>query len=429
MVRFPRKILVWMSLLLTAYFLLRFLYTRILTTQWRSPCACCGSKLSTDTITPLGDNRTFIISPYFDNRVHNKSAVRILSIIHHEEVKDLYCWFCCTVNNSVVVSKAEIDIHTDRFGFPYGTTDLVCMEPPDCHAKYLSVHTSPSGNMAQLPLFQIQNRDVKPFSTNFTVCISTMYRNYNNVLQFIQTMEMYRILGAQRIMIYLNNCSSQVEKVMQYYITEGVLEVIPWPIQRYFTTDLQWLYSAKGKDIGYYGQMATLNDCIYRNMYRTKFVVLIDIDEIILPFEHQTWDSMMESLQQQNPGVGIFLFESHIFPQTVATDGNFSNISSWKSLPGFNILQYVHREPDKGENASGRKMIVDPRMVIQTSVHSVLKRIGGSMKVPIKTAQVYHNKMPKSPMTSLIEDKTIWRYNASLIRNVNKVLSQIDLQS
>ncbi|XP_075042229.1 glycosyltransferase family 92 protein F13G3.3-like [Mixophyes fleayi] len=430
MVRFPRKILAWMSLLL-AVVLLGFFYTKPLNInfpEWRSPCACCGSRLTTDTITPLGDNRTFIISPYFDNRVHNKSAVRVLSIIHHEEVKDLYCWFCCTVNNSVEVSKAEIDVHTDRFGFPYGTTDLVCMEPPDCHAKYLSVHTSPSGNMAQLPLFQIQNRDVKPFSTNFTVCISTMYRNYNNVLQFIQTMEMYRILGAQRIMIYLNNCSSQVEKVMQYYITEGVLEVIPWPIQRYFTTDHAWLYSANGKDIGYYGQMATLNDCIYRNMYRTKFVVLIDIDEIILPFKHQTWDRMMESLQQQNPGVGIFLFQNHIFPQTVATDGNFSNTSSWKNLPGFNILQYVHREPG-GKYLKAQKMIVDPRTVIQTSVHTVLKHIGGSTEVPFKTALIHHCKGPKYPNASLIEDKTIWRYNASLIRNVNKVLSQIDLQS
>ncbi|XP_075041994.1 beta-1,4-galactosyltransferase galt-1-like [Mixophyes fleayi] len=400
----------------------------MLTAQWRPPCACCGSKLTTNTITPLGDNRTFIISPYFDNRVHNKSAVRILSIIHHEEVKELYCWFCCTTNKAVEVSKAEIDIHTDRFDFPYGTTDLVCMEPPDCHAKYLSVHTSPSGNMTQLPLFQIQNRDVKPFSANFTVCISTMYRNYNNILQFIQVMEMYQILGAQRVMIYLNNCSSQVEKVMQYYIAEGVLEVIPWPIQRYLRTDRAWLYSSNNTDIGYYGQKATLNDCIYRNMYRTKFVVLNDIDEIILPFIHQTWDSMMESLQQQYAGVGIFLFENHIFPQTVATDGNFSNTSSWKSLSGFNILQYVHREPG-GKYLNARKMIVDPRMVIQTSVHTVLKHIGGSTKVPLKTALIHHCKGPKYPNASLIEDKNIWKYNASLIRNINKVLSQIDLRS
>ncbi|XP_063810589.1 beta-1,4-galactosyltransferase galt-1-like [Pseudophryne corroboree] len=432
--RITRKILMYMSVLLTAAFLLGILFTDPLNLplyHWRPPCTCCDRRLTTDTITPLRDNRTFIIAPYSDNRIHNNRAVRILSIIHHKEVKDLYCWFCCTVKKSVEVSQAEIDIHTDRFDFPYGTTDLVCMEPPGCYAKYLSVHTSPTGNITQLPLFRIQNLDMRPFSANFTVCISTMFGNYSNVLQFIQTMEMYRILGAQQVMIYLNNCSPQVEKVIQYYIAEGIVEVIPWPIQQYLRPARAWLYSMDVKDIEYYGQLATLNDCIYRNMFRSKFVLLNDIDEIILPIKHQTWDSLMESLQQQNPGVGVFLFENHIFPQTITTDGNFSNISSWKSLPGFNILQYIHREPDRSDYFNARKMIVDPRKVIQTSVHSVLKSIGDSKEVSLETALVYHCRTPLQKSlnkSSLIEDKTIWRYNASLIRNVNTVLSQVDLQ-
>ncbi|XP_063806560.1 beta-1,4-galactosyltransferase galt-1-like isoform X3 [Pseudophryne corroboree] len=432
MASISRKNLMYMFILLTATFLLGY-FTKPLNPllyHWRPPCTCCDRRLTTDTITPLRDNRTFIIAPYSDNRIHNNRAVRILSIIHHKEVKDLYCWFCCTVNNSVKVSQAAIDIHTDRFGFPYSTTDLVCMEPPGCHAKYLSVHKSPTGNMTQLPLFRIQNQDTRPFSANFTVCISTMFGNYSNVLQFIQTMEMYRILGAQRVMIYLNNCSTQVEKVIQYYIAEGIVEVIPWPIQQYLRPSRSWRYSVHAMDVGYYGQVTTLNDCIYRNMYRSKFVLLNDLDEIILPIKHQTWDSLMESLQQQNPGVGVFLFENHIFSQTVTTDGNFSNISSWKSLPGSNILQHVHREPDRPNYFNARKMIVDPRKVIQTSVHSVLKSIGGSKKVSLEAALVYHCRTPLQKLlkTSLIEDKTIWRYNASLIRNVNTVLNQVDLQ-
>ncbi|CAN2390439.1 Glycosyltransferase family 92 [Pristimantis euphronides] len=355
--------------------------------------------------------------------------VRILSIIHHQEVKELYCYFYCSTN-SVSISKALIDMHSDRFGFPYVTTDILCAEPPDCNAAYLSVHTSLLGNITELPQFQIQNRQVEPFSANFTVCISTMYGNYSNVLQFIQTIEMYQILGAQRVMIYLNSCSPQMEKAMQYYIARRVLEVIDWPIERYLRPGKSWRHSVDPKDIGYYGQLATLNDCIYRNMYRTKFVLLNDIDEIILPFSHMSWDTLMSSLQQQNPNVGIFLFENHFFPQTVPTDGNFSDISSWKDVPGYNILQYVHREPDRPNYFNARKLIVDPRKVIQTSVHSILKGYGGQVQVSLKTALVYHcralqNKLPK---TSLIEDKTIWKHNATLIRNVNKVLGEISFQ-
>ncbi|XP_063791586.1 beta-1,4-galactosyltransferase galt-1-like [Pseudophryne corroboree] len=430
MVSASMRNLTYMYVLLTGAFLLGFFTNHLnpALNRWRPPCICCDRRLTADTITPLRDNRTFIIAPYIDTRIQ-KRAVRILSIIHHKEVKELYCWFCCTVNKSVEVSRAQIDILGDRFGFPYGTTNLVCMEPPDCHAKYLSVHTSPTGNMMQLPLFRIQNQDR---SANFTVCISTMYGNYSNVLQFIQTMEMYRILGAQRVTIYLNNCSTQVEKLLQYYVAEGFVELIPWPIEQYLTVARRWHHSMEAKDIGYYGQMATLNDCIYRNMYRSMYVLLNDMDEIILPIKHRTWDSLMESLQQQNPDVGVFIFENRIFPRTVATDGNFSNTSSWKSLPGFNILQHVHREPERPGHFNPRKMIVDPRKVYQTSVHNVLKSIGGSKRVSVETALLYHCRDPHQnnlPKTSLIEDKTLWRYNASLITNVNMVLSQVDLQS
>ncbi|KAM4696008.1 uncharacterized protein WCC33_014732 [Rhinophrynus dorsalis] len=385
----------------------------------------CSSKLPVDTITPLKDNKSFIIAPYYDDRERN--IIRILAVIHHADVKELYCYLCCSVDSSIYIVKAEIDIHSDRFAFPYGLTDIICPLPTDCRPTYISVHGSPYEDVTQLTKFKIQNLERNEFEANFTVCISTMYGNYSNVLQLIQTIEMYKLLGAQKVMIYLNNCSSQVEDVLQYYVREGTVELIPWQIQRYLKPSRRWRHEADDNtDLGYYGQITTLNDCIYRNMYRSRFVILNDQDEIILPYKHQTWDTMMESLQQQNPEVGIFLFENHIFPQTVATDGNFSDISAWKKVPGFNILQYVHREPDRPDYFNARKMILDPRKVIQTSVHSVLKSYGGFIEVSLEIALVHHCRgplQPALPKASLIEDKAIWRYNASLIRNVNKVLN------
>ncbi|NP_001089439.1 uncharacterized protein LOC734489 [Xenopus laevis] len=385
----------------------------------------CGGRAPDDTITPLKDRRSFIISAYEDNR--NKNIIRILGIVHHKEVKELYCYFCCHSNVEVHTTKAEIDLHQDRFGFPYGLADIICTEPPDCGATFVSVHSSPSEIVHNLTSFPIRNREPVQFTANFTICISTMHGNYSNVLQFIQTIEMYKILGAQKVMVYLNNCSRQMEEVLQYYTKEGTVEVIPWHIQRYLKMSNSWLYPNDDTEIGYYGQMSTLNDCIYRNMYSSKFVVLNDQDEIILPFKHRTWDNMMESLQRENPDVGIFLFENHIFPQTAVSDGNFTNTSSWNGVPGFNLLQFIHREPDRPDHFNARKMIVDPRAVVQTSVHSTLKQYRNSKYVPLETALVYHCRGPlqaKLSRAALIEDKTIWRYNDSLIQNVNQMLTK-----
>ncbi|XP_075691183.1 uncharacterized protein LOC142659196 [Rhinoderma darwinii] len=382
-----------------------------------------------DTITPLRGNKTFVIAPYYDNREGN--LVRVLGIIHHAEVKTLFCYFFCYKQKDLLLSKAIIDMHEDRFGFPFGLADIKCDEPPQCQASHMYLDESSDGNITLMPRFKIQNRERGGFSANFTVCISTMYGNYSNALQFIQTIEMYKLLGAQRVTIYVKNCSQQVENIMDYYSKEGTVEVVPWSIQTYLRPSKKWhSKDSDDKDIGYYGQMSTLNDCLYKNMYRSKYVVFNDLDEIILPFEDMTWDSMMERLQRENPDVGVFMFESHIFPQTAVVDGNFPGVSSWKDVPGFNLLNHVQREPIRLNVFNGRKMIVDPRKVIQTSVHSVLKSYGKSLNVPQQTALIYHCRGPHQPNLNrslLINDQTIWKYNVSLIRNVNQVLNQISL--
>ncbi|XP_068270247.1 uncharacterized protein [Nyctibius grandis] len=383
----------------------------------------CRGKITNRTITPLKDNRTFIISPYFDDR--ESKVTRVIGIVHHEDVKQLYCWFCCQPDGKIYVSKAKIDVHSDRFGFPYGATDIVCLEPENCDPTHVSIHQSPHGNIDQLPRFEIKNRKAETFSVDFTVCISAMFGNYNNVLQFIQSVEMYKILGVQKVVIYKNNCSHLMEKVLRFYMEEGTVEVIPWPINSHLKVSSTWQFMQDGTHIGYYGQITALNDCIYRNMQRSKFVVLNDVDEIILPLKHPDWKTMMDSLQEQNPGTGVFLFENHIFPKTVST--HVFNISSWDTVPGVNILQHVHREPDRKDLINPRKMIIDPRKVIQTSVHSVLRAYGNSVNVPMDVALIYHCRVPHQgnlPRESLIRDTTLWRYNSSLIMNVNKVLYQ-----
>ncbi|NXP49749.1 GALT1 galactosyltransferase, partial [Heliornis fulica] len=302
------------------------------TTTASPPDQLCRGKPAQNAITALEDNRTFIIAPYFDDR--ERKVTRVIGIVHHKDVKQLYCWFCCQPNGKMYVSKAEIDVHSDRFGFPYGATDIICVEPENCDPTHVSVHPSPHGNIDQMPRFEIKNRKAETFLVDFTVCISTMFGNYNKVLQFIQNVEMYKILGAQKVVIYKNTCSHLMEKVLKFYIEEGTVEVIPWPIDSHLKVSSKWHYSMDAKDIGYYGQITALNDCVYRNMQRSKFVVLNDADEIILPRKHPDWKTMMRSLQEQNPGAGVFLFENHIFPETVSTA--VFNISSWNTVPGVN---------------------------------------------------------------------------------------------
>ncbi|MEE6505018.1 hypothetical protein FKM82_005419 [Ascaphus truei] len=257
-----------------------------------------------------------------------------------------------------------------------------------------------------------------------------MFGNYNNVLLFIQSMEMYKLLGAQRVTIYKNSCSEQMETILKYYVSEGIVEVVEWPIDSYLQVSTRWHHSMDAKDIGYYGQLTTLNDCVYRNMYSSKFVLLNDIDEIILPVKYPGWTSMMDALETNYPDASVFQFENHVFPRTVF-DPLF-NVTSWRSLPGDNILQHVYREPIQKNAFNNRKMIINPRKVVQTSVHSVLKAYAKTVQITSDISLLYHCRDASQPSLSprsLINDTTIWKYSTNLVKNVDKVIQSLSVET
>ncbi|XP_066435845.1 glycosyltransferase family 92 protein F13G3.3-like [Eleutherodactylus coqui] len=378
--------------------------------------------ISRDTITPLGNNKTFVISAYYDGR--RSRSVRVLTI-SHKDVKTLYCGFYC--KNKFVSVRAIIVVHSEWFGFQYGPADVVCPEPSKCFSHHISIHWSNTKNISHVPVFEIKNRNPQPFSANFTVCISTMFGSQENILQFVQSLEMYRLLGAQKVVIYKNSCSEAIGQVLDYYVSEGFVEIVPWPIDKYLRTSDSWHQSMDyTSQIGYYGQLMTLNDCLYRNMYKSRYVTLNDIDEIILPRLHKTWDELMEALEKKYPGSSAYLIDNHYYPMNI-TVPNFQNAFP-KNLPGTNILQLIYYEPKSQYVWKNHKMIVNPREVIHTLVHSILRSYKRSLKVPSHIVALHHNHIPTQPnlpLSSLIKDTTIWKYNSSLITNVNKVLRQL----
>jgi len=47
-------------------------------------------------------------------------------------------------------------------------------------------------------------------------------------------------------------------------------------------------------DVHYFAQLAALNDCLYRVMFRARFVVLVDLDEVLVPRRRRHWRPMLE---------------------------------------------------------------------------------------------------------------------------------------
>ncbi|KAM9446790.1 uncharacterized protein Hap1MRO34_023274 [Clarias gariepinus] len=385
----------------------------------------CPASISGNSITPITGTRYLMISAFLNDEANGQ--VNIITIMNRTHSEPFTCIFCC-YQHGLSISPVKLDKHVDHFGFPFVTTDAICNIDPTCNATHITISRPENLLEIQSHLYLPIKKPLthgRDFDVDFTLCISSLFGGYNNVLQFVQTVETYKLLGVEHMIIYNTSCGPDLEKVLHIYEQDGFLEIIPWPIHHFLEPSKGWNFELHAGELHYYGQQATINDCIYRNRQRSKYVILTDADEIIMPYQHSSLHQLMTELQQNNPRVVAFIFWAHVFSQKVYEVSERFNIPQWRNVPGVNILRHIHREPLKWFVNNNSKMIVDPRRVMQASVHNVFKINGKSVWVPSDLAIVMHTTKPRRPdlgAEKLIMDNKIWEYAERLIPNVNKVM-------
>ncbi|XP_053176262.1 uncharacterized protein LOC128359974 [Scomber japonicus] len=355
----------------------------------------------------VNGKKTLLLSAYMEHR--KKRQVRVVSIVQRSEGQNYRCRMCC--NEKLYFSKGVGDIHSDHFGFSYGTADIMCDLPEGCETpSHIAVtDDGPSSDLHEPVYLEVKNQNKSvALSYNFTVCISTMY-DYNNVLQLVQSLEMMQLLGVGRVAIYKRDCSPETQRVLDYYTKKG--------------------------DIQYYGQIPALTDCLYRYMYQSKYVSLQDIDELILPQSVDSWSDLLPQLEKKYGVDKCYMFQNNVFPHTITVPLSASQkqpIESpgWEFVPGVNILAHLHQRPVTGKNKYGNsKVIVNPRAVFQPTVHGLLKSEKGCTWVDRDIARMYHTRAgtPDMKADQLDYDGRLLKYSDRLISAVNTVLNETGL--
>ncbi|XP_006801330.2 uncharacterized protein si:zfos-464b6.2 [Neolamprologus brichardi] len=236
------------------------------------------------SIKKVKGTRTLLVSAYLEHRTGEKQ-VRVIAVVLRSEKVAYRCLFRC--QEKQLLSNGVADIHTDHFGFAYGTADIMCPLPSGCETPSSIAVTSTDANSNNDPnqeFLEVQNQQEKTdsFPYQFTVCISTMF-DFTNVLQLVQSLEMLQLLGVNRVVVYKTSCSPETQRILDYYTQKGLVEVIPWSLSTYVNVSRGWLPEHGPGELHYFGQIPALNDCLYRYMYQSRYVALHDIDELILP--------------------------------------------------------------------------------------------------------------------------------------------------
>ncbi|XP_047678144.1 uncharacterized protein LOC113633961 isoform X2 [Tachysurus fulvidraco] len=364
--------------------------------HWKkSNLTACGWKVKYDPIIKVTNVKTYMVGSYVEHRQEVK-RIRTIAIVLRSENAEYQCMLCC--KGTKVPVSATLNIHSDHFGFEYGTADIICQIPEECptptHVAITSKSPKENGLLQDIHAFQPvrnqQKQEVFPYE--FTVCISTMY-DYENVLLLVQAMEMFRILGVQKVAIYKTSCNNDTQKVLDYYVRKNFVELIPWSVSSYITVSRGWQKWKSPGELHYFGQIAALNDCLYRYMYKSHYVALQDMDEFILPLNLNNWAELLPELEREYGQEVGFEFENNVFP-IYLKDPKSKKYSpdSWKKVPGQNILEYVYRLINDPSKFNNFKVIVNPRLVFETTVHGFLKSMTGTVRVNVEVARMYHIK-------------------------------------
>ena len=263
-----------------------------------------------------------------------------------------------------------------------------------------------------------------PWQMEFGICLGSIVFGKVDPFRFVEWVEINRMFGVREVWLYKSTAIEDEEKfdrILNYYVKIGVLRV----------TDLLPPVHKDSEDAMYLAAIAALNDCMYRNMYRFKFLSAgLDFDENLIPRMDDNFHDLLarvDKAKMVNSTVNGYIFPNAYFfkasKQDTKEDGKYTS------------LRFRHRqEPDYF--TINPKTIINPRKCVSAFTHYCYvpfagKRLEGYVDVAPSLALKHHyrecNLSPDKCAKKPVLDDTMLKYKDSLIRRTEIVFKSTGL--
>ena len=172
----------------------------------------------------------------------------------------------------------------------------------------------------------------------------------------MEWVEVNRVLGAQHFVVYNYSGNEVLLPYIQHYVRAGLMEYRRWP-----------LHAIQDKVTVYLAQVALLNDCMYRYMYRTRYLILTDADEFLVPEMHDSWTELLENSPCKDAPNALFqntfFIHPHIDPRYL--------VSAALSRLHLSTLSRTHRFNYSFPCPVRSKLLLRPEFVISATTHTI----------------------------------------------------------
>jgi hypothetical protein len=273
----------------------------------------------------------------------------------------------------------------------------------------------------------------------FGACVAIAFGSVP-VPVFVEWMEFSRILGITEFNVY-DAGMVNMSQVFDYYTRRGWLKVhhMPPPVPELVkptifngTASPPKFMSPPSYSSVKLSSPASLNDCLLRNVYRYRYVVVIDFDEFIVPRFHNNYQQMVDDIDRK------YRLRDRPYTYTFANTYFFLSFQQDQTQPSYlRTLRYRRRVPPSGHGLAP-KSFVDPRSCLSVFNHYCLRPLRSSsttlvhIHVSPDIARSHHyrycgfsNKTCTEYFEHEIQDDVTLRYKHKLKAAVKSVLDDL----
>ncbi|XP_042858102.1 uncharacterized protein LOC122244299 [Penaeus japonicus] len=392
----------------------------------------------------------YLFGAYYDSRtLADGPVVRILGMVDHVVPQvSIFCQFWLTGQNTPVF--ANVSRH-DYIWKTFSENKESLLRPCllSCQVPAEHTHLVPeSVSLVERPcddattnLRVVNNHPPQGQMQDFAVCVKGLdIQHEDKSVYLVEWLETLYLLGANKVFLYDLQVHPNTTKVLNYYQEAGFVDLskLTLPGDQPNIPELSHMYLQARSNMKRLNELIPYNDCLYRNIYSYKYVVVIDIDELIIPKNFSSWKTMMEVMVERASKENSRSTNSFVARNVYFLDSMLEGHGFFRDVPQYmHILQHVYRARNYTSPRRFVKGFHDTQLVFTLHNHYPYSCLGRcySYSIPTEDAQLQHYRRNCiSSLRALCEnefkrntvlDKTIWRYKEQLIERVSAALENL----
>jgi hypothetical protein len=406
----------------------------------------------------------FLYNAYYDDRKLGGPlpVVRIIAMIDRLSPPPILCqiWFA-NVHSPVVTLAAHVYIWRPKWGnYHDGILQPFLITCPISQMKEFSraTHVPQSVSLIDKPCenatnsLRIINNRSSFGKKQFAVCVKGLdFPSTDLSVRLVEWIELLNILGVEKIFFYEFDIDQNTSKVLKYYHDQQLIHLkkISLPGSQPNLPELRHQYLKNKTARRRQNEIVPYNDCLYNNIYSYQYVVLLDIDEVIIPLVHENWSQLLAKVQdslrtKKNRFRAAYSAQNIYFfddlgdnNQTVSSTDNASD--EIKIPPYLHMLQHVYRSHKYTKLGHYAKSFFNTQRVVTLHNHYPVSCFGSCTVHTINTSLGHLQHYRRDCVSELrkscqneyraltVRDTTIWRYKRELIQRTSHTLTQLGL--